>query len=142
MCILVCGLPLTSEQLALYTKYTGRTTPPTTPLRSLGRSTSTIACGGCSASRRRTKTRDRTRAESRAICARGRQLVPRPLTRLLALHISDLGGEDNVSEAERALLRRAVTLIIELERREVMFAQAGAAADEALAIIVHPRSGG
>ena len=57
-------------------------------------------------------------------------------------HISDLGGEDNVSEAERALLRRAVTLIIELERREVMFAQAGAADDEALAIIVHPRSGG
>ena len=68
--------------------------------------------------------------------------MPRPLTRLLALHISDLGGEDNVSEAERALLRRAVTLIIELERREVMFAQAGAADDEALAIIVHPRSGG
>jgi hypothetical protein len=32
VCILVCGLPLTSEQLALYTKYTGRTTPPTTPL--------------------------------------------------------------------------------------------------------------
>lgn len=47
-----------------------------------------------------------------------------------ALHISDLGGEDNVSEAERALVRRAVTLIIELERREVMFAQAGAADDE------------
>jgi hypothetical protein len=43
------------------------------------------------------------------------------------LHISDLGGEDNVSEAERALVRCAVTLIVELERREVMFAQAGAA---------------
>jgi hypothetical protein len=53
---------------------------------------------------------------------------------LLALHISDLGGEENVSEAERALLRRAVTLIIELERREVLFAQAGAADDGALAI--------
>jgi hypothetical protein len=34
-CVFLCalfGLPLTSEQLALYTKYTGRTTPPTTPL--------------------------------------------------------------------------------------------------------------
>ena len=39
-----------------------------------------------------------------------------------------------MSEAERALLRRAVTLIVELERREVMFAQAGAADDDALAI--------
>jgi excisionase family DNA binding protein len=53
---------------------------------------------------------------------------------LLALHMADLGGDDNVSEAERALVRRAVTLIIELERREVMFAQAEAADDEALAI--------
>jgi hypothetical protein len=127
---------------ALHEVHRPHHTTDNTTTRSLGRSTSTIACGGCSASRRRTKTRDRTRAESRAICARGRQLVPRPLTRLLALHISDLGGEDNVSEAERALLRRAVTLIIKLERREVMFAQAGAADDEALAIIVHPRSGG
>jgi hypothetical protein len=33
-CVFLCalfGLPLTSEQLALYAKYTGRTTPPTTP---------------------------------------------------------------------------------------------------------------
>jgi hypothetical protein len=53
---------------------------------------------------------------------------------LLAAHIADLGGEDNVSEAEYALVRRAVTMIVELERREVMFAQAGEVADEALAI--------
>ena len=64
----------------------------------------------------------------------GRSAWVRRAKDLLTLHISDLGGEDNVSEAERALLRRAVTLIIELERREVMFAQAGAAADNALAI--------
>jgi ABC-type phosphate transport system auxiliary subunit len=37
-------------------------------------------------------------------------------------------------QAEYALTRRAVTLIVELERREVMFAQAGEVADEALAI--------
>jgi hypothetical protein len=64
----------------------------------------------------------------------GRSAWVRRAKDLLALHISDLGGEDNVSEAERALVRRAVTLIIELERREVMFAQADAADDEALAI--------
>ena len=64
----------------------------------------------------------------------GRSAWVRRAKDLLALHISDLGGEDNVSEAERALLRRAVTLIIELERREVLFAQAGAADDDALAI--------
>jgi hypothetical protein len=64
----------------------------------------------------------------------GRSAWVRRAKDLFALHISDLGGEDNVSEAERALLRRAVTLIIELERREVMFAQAGAADNDALAI--------
>src|SRR5262245_4753672 len=64
----------------------------------------------------------------------GRNAWVRRAKDLLALHFSDLGGEDNVSEAERALVRRAVTLIIELERREMMFAQAGAADDEALAI--------
>jgi hypothetical protein len=64
----------------------------------------------------------------------GRNAWVRRAKDLLALHFSDLGGEDNVSEAERALVRRAVTLIIELERREAMFAQVGAADNEALAI--------
>jgi hypothetical protein len=64
----------------------------------------------------------------------GRNAWVRRAKDLLALHISDLGGEDNVSEAERALVRRAVTLIVELERREMIFAQAGAADDDALAI--------
>jgi hypothetical protein len=64
----------------------------------------------------------------------GRSAWVRRAKDLFALHISDLGGEDNVSEAERALLRRAVTLIIELERREVVFAQARAADNDALAI--------
>jgi hypothetical protein len=64
----------------------------------------------------------------------GRNAWVRRAKDLLALHISDLGGEDNVSEAERALVRRAVTLIVELERREMIFAQAGAADDDALAL--------
>jgi hypothetical protein len=64
----------------------------------------------------------------------GRSAWVRRAKDLFALHMADLGGEDNVSEAERALVRRAVTLTVELERREVMFAQASAADDEALAI--------
>jgi hypothetical protein len=59
----------------------------------------------------------------------------RPFRGLLGVH--SRCGLHTRAVTMRALLRRAVTLIIELERREVMFAQAGAADDEALAIIVH-----
>jgi len=64
----------------------------------------------------------------------GRSLWARRAGELLAAHISDLGGEGNISEAERALCKRAAVLITELERREAGFAQAGEASDEALAI--------
>jgi hypothetical protein len=53
---------------------------------------------------------------------------------LLALHLSDLGSEDNVSESEKAILRRACCLMIELERREMLFAQAGEATDAQLTV--------
>jgi hypothetical protein len=53
---------------------------------------------------------------------------------LMALHISDLGGSDNISEAEHALVRRACTLIVELEQRECKFAAAGEADDHALEV--------
>jgi hypothetical protein len=46
---------------------------------------------------------------------------------LCVLHLSDLGGEDAASEAEKALVRRAVCLIVELERMEQEFALAGKA---------------
>jgi hypothetical protein len=46
---------------------------------------------------------------------------------LNALHLGDLGGEDAVSEAERALVRRATCLIVECERLEQLFALAGEA---------------
>jgi hypothetical protein len=36
--------------------------------------------------------------------------------------VNDLGGPDRVSAAERAIVRRAAVLIIELERLEVRFA--------------------
>jgi hypothetical protein len=64
----------------------------------------------------------------------GRSLWARRAGELLAAHISDLGGIDNISEGERALAKRCAVLITELERREAVFAQAGAATDEALAI--------
>ena len=58
---------------------------------------------------------------------------------VIAAHLSDipdptadLGGEDNVSAAERSLIRRAAVLTTELERLEVTFATAGEANPEAL----------
>ena len=41
---------------------------------------------------------------------------------MLALHLSDLGGEANTSEAEKAIARHAACLIVELEQMEVRFA--------------------
>jgi len=43
------------------------------------------------------------------------------------LHLSDLGGEAAVSEAEKSIIRRAATLSVELERLELAFATAGEA---------------
>jgi hypothetical protein len=46
---------------------------------------------------------------------------------IAAAHISDLGGVDNTSAAERSIVRRASTLTVELERLETKFASAGEA---------------
>jgi hypothetical protein len=64
----------------------------------------------------------------------GRSLWARRAGELLAAHISDLGGEDNISEAERVLAKRVAVLVTELERRESAFAQAGQVDDVALGI--------
>jgi hypothetical protein len=61
----------------------------------------------------------------------GRSAWIRRCKELIADHISDLGGEDNTSAAERSIIRRASVLTIELERLELTFAQAGkASADD------------
>lgn len=60
----------------------------------------------------------------------GRSTWSRRLRDLIGLHLSDLGGEDNVSEAEKSIIRRASTLTVELERLELVFAQAGEAKPE------------
>jgi hypothetical protein len=52
---------------------------------------------------------------------------------VLDLHLnSDLAGQ--ASEAEKAILRRATTLIVECERMETMFAQAGGASLQQLEV--------
>jgi hypothetical protein len=57
----------------------------------------------------------------------GRSTWVRRLRDLIALHLSDLGGDDAVSEAERSIVRRVATLTVELERMESGFALAGEA---------------
>jgi len=52
----------------------------------------------------------------------GRSTWARRLRDLMALHVSDLGGDANVSESERAIIRRAAVIITELERMERDFA--------------------
>jgi len=46
---------------------------------------------------------------------------------IIRAHLSDLGGADNTSTAERSLIRRAAVLTTELEVLEVRFATAGEA---------------
>jgi hypothetical protein len=59
----------------------------------------------------------------------GRSGWVRRCKELIADHVSDLGGADNASAAERSIIRRACVLTVELERLEVKFATAGQATD-------------
>jgi hypothetical protein len=61
-----------------------------------------------------------------------RSLWARRAAEQLRAHLSDLG--DNISEAEHALAKRCSVLVVELERREALFAQEGSATDEALQV--------
>ncbi|MGX1354535.1 hypothetical protein AB7M49_008160 [Bradyrhizobium elkanii] len=62
----------------------------------------------------------------------GRSVWARRLRDLIESHVSDLGGNDAVTAAERSIVRRAATLTVELERMETVFAGAGEASPEAL----------
>ena len=62
----------------------------------------------------------------------GRSVWVRRLRDLIGLHLTDLGGEAAVSEAERSIIRRAATLTVELERMEAAFAVAGEAQPDQL----------
>jgi hypothetical protein len=64
----------------------------------------------------------------------GRSAWVRRVRDLIAQHTADLGGIDNISCAEQALVRRCATLCTELERRELLFAQSSQIDDTALAV--------
>jgi hypothetical protein len=51
---------------------------------------------------------------------------------LIGEHLSDLGGPDNTSAAERSIVRRVAVLSVELEHLEARFATAGEASAEDL----------
>ena len=62
----------------------------------------------------------------------GRSLWARRYRDVYAALVADAGGDDVVSEAAKAIMRRAATLATELERREAAFAQAGCASGDDL----------
>jgi hypothetical protein len=55
-----------------------------------------------------------------------RTLWPRRLRDLMALIVADCGGIDALSEAKLAVIKRACVMIVELEQRELQFAEHGA----------------
>lgn len=55
----------------------------------------------------------------------GRSMWYRRFQDVNRLHLSDLGGIDQASEAEKAIVRRTAALITELEMMEVAFASTG-----------------
>jgi hypothetical protein len=52
----------------------------------------------------------------------GRSVWVRRLRDLINAHTADLGGEDELTEAHRSVIRRAATIEVELERFEQLFA--------------------
>jgi len=57
----------------------------------------------------------------------GRSTWVRRCRDIIALHLSDMGGESNTSSAERSIIRRAAVLTTELEVLEQRFAAVGSA---------------
>src|SRR5208337_3371107 len=62
----------------------------------------------------------------------GRSAWMRRCKDIIAAHVSDLGSEDNISAAERSIIRRASVMTVELERLEAKFAAAGEASERDL----------
>jgi hypothetical protein len=58
---------------------------------------------------------------------------------LIALHTADLGGADNLSAAENAIVRRAAVIMIALEKMEFQFALVDAEGIEAPALDLYQR---
>jgi hypothetical protein len=60
----------------------------------------------------------------------GRGTWQRRARDVMVAHISDLGGDMAISEAERAIVRRAAVLIVECERLEATFAASDATPEQ------------
>ena len=69
---------------------------------------------------------------TRSRVTNGRQLLPavdgrsiwaRRMRDLMELHLDDLGGAENTSEAERSIVRRVAVIETELEYQEAQFAE-------------------
>ncbi|WP_429912887.1 hypothetical protein [Glycocaulis sp.] len=74
------------------------------------------------------------------LAADGRSLWARRYKEVLASHVSDKGGDSEVTAAELAILRRAAAITVECERMEAEFASAGQADPKALDL--HQRASG
>jgi hypothetical protein len=64
----------------------------------------------------------------------GRSTYARRLRDLIGLHVTDLGGVENCSTAERSLIQRVACISVELEHLESRFACAGGASTEDLLV--------
>ena len=83
----------------------------------------------------RSKSRQRSRMTNGSALlpgVDGRSAWVRRCKDIIEAHLSDFGGEDNTSEAERSLIRRASVMTVELERMEARFAVAGEASPDDL----------
>ncbi len=77
---------------------------------------------GSATDRSRASPRSRVRAGQLLPGIDGRSAWTRRAASLIRAHLSDLGGLDNCSTAERSIIRRASVLTVELERMEHQFA--------------------
>jgi hypothetical protein len=92
-----------------------------------------------SAAADRSKRRQRSRVTNGSALLTGvdgRSAWVRRCRDIIEAHLSDLGGEDNTSAAERSLIRRAAVLTTELERLEARFASAGEASERDLDLYI------
>ncbi|WP_189522884.1 MULTISPECIES: hypothetical protein [unclassified Mesorhizobium] len=81
---------------------------------------------------RKPQARTRITNGKSTVAADGRTIWVRRLRDLIEAHEQDLGGTDNLNQAQRSLVRRAATLSVELERMEATFATAGQISSEDL----------
>jgi hypothetical protein len=87
---------------------------------------------GSEPDRSRASPRTRVRAGQLLPGVDGRSAWTRKAASQIRAYLTDLGGIENCSTAERSIVRRVATLEVELERLEERFATAGEASVEDL----------